>query len=537
MTAKDIRFDADARLRLIRGMDVLADAVKVTLGPRGRTVALDQDGGAPHLTKDGVTVAEQIELDDHFENLGAEMLRLVAATAHEEAGDGTTSAIVIAQAIAREGMNAVTLGHNPMEVKRGIEMAVTAADAHIREIARPADDRYWLTRVALIASNYDHAIAEILAEAIGRVGKDGIVIAEEGNSFETKLDVTEGMRLEAGLVSPHFITDPERMLCEFEAPYILIHHGKLEELAPLLPLLERIASQKKSLVIVAEDLGENVLTTLALNKLKAGLQVAVVRAPGFGKRRRALLDDLAALTDTAPICEELGTSLAHTSMENLGRAFRARISKDETIIVGVPGQADALDRRRTEIRAALSEAISGADRGPLERRLAALSGGVAVLRIGGRSDTEVRERKDRAVDAINAVHAAIAGGVVAGGGVALLKATKALEGLHPENHAQKVGINAVRKGLRAPLWQIAENAGEAGSVVAAKVLAHAKSYVGFDAQSCDYVDMFRAGIIDPALVVRTALRCGSSVAGLLITTQAVVVKRDEAKAEELTVAH
>ena len=492
------------------------------------------------MTKDGVTVAKQIELKDHFENLGAETLRLVLATAEEEAGDGTTTAIVITQAIAREGMNAVTLGHNPMDVKRGIELAVAAADANIKRSSRPVIDKNWLIRVGFIASNYDYPIAETIATAVERVGKDGVIIAEEGPSFETTLDVTQGIRLEAGYVSPHFVTDPERLLCELESPYVLIHYGKLDSLSPLLAILENVISQNKSLVLIAEDFSEEVLATLILNKRKAGLKLAAVKMPRFGESQRALLDDLAALTHTTPICEELGTSVANMSLDGLGRALTARISKDETIVVGVPGQSDAVEQRRREIKGALSKEISGTERRALEKRLAALSGGVAILRIGGQSDTEVRERKDRAVDAINAVKAAVGGGVVAGGGVALLRATNALESLRAENSAQKVGINAVRKGLRALLWQIAENAGDAGSVVAAKVIANAQSSVGFDAQTREYVDMFHAGIIDLAPVVRTALRCGSSVAGLLITTQAAVVVHDEteeARAESPTMTH
>lgn len=539
MTAKDIRFNDDARSRLMRGVEVLADAVRVTMGPRGRNVILEKSFGAPRSTKDGDTVAKDIELEDRFENIGAQMLREVAGKANDEAGDGTTTAIVLARAIAREGIKAVTVGLNPMEVKRGIDMAVAAADVHIGKLSRPVDTREAIVHVGMVASNGDEEIARMLADAIDRVGRDGAITVEEAQSLETELHVVEGMQFDRGYISPHFVTDAEKMVCELDRPRILLHEGKISTLQPLLPILEAVAKDGAPLLIVAEEVEGDALATLIVNKLRGGLKLAAVKAPGFGDRRKAMMDDLAVLVGTIVVRDELGMKLDSIGIDQLGRAKLVKITKDETILVGAGGQNEAIAARIAQIRAQLEEASSDYDRQKLEERLAALSGGVAVIRVGGTSESEVKERKDRVDDAVNAVRAAVAEGVVQGGGIALLDAIKALEPLKPANDEQKVGIDAVRRALEAPVRQIVENAGLAGSVIAGKLCERENPNIGLDARTGEFVDMFKAGIIDPTHVVRAALRCGSSVAALLVTTEAMVadhVEEERGSEQELAAA-
>jgi len=522
MTAKEVKLNDEARKLLMQGVETLADAVKVTMGPRGRNVVLEKSFGAPRSTKDGVTVAKEIEFENRFQNIGAQMLREVAGRAHDEAGDGTTTAIVLAQAIAREGIKAVTVGLNPMDVKRGIDMAVAAADNYIARLSRPVRKRAATLHVATVASNGDTEVAEMLSEAFDRVGRDGAVSVEEAQSFEMALDVVEGMQFDRGYISPHFATDTEKMTCELEAPRILLHEGKIDALQPILPLLEAVAKEGAPLLIIAEDVEGEALATLVVNKLRGGLKLAAVKAPGFGDRRKALLDDIAALTGTVVVRDELGIRLDSMTLDRLGRAKRATVTKDDTLLVGAGGQKKALDERMAQIRAEIAVATSDYDREKLEERLAALSGGVAVIRVGGTSEAAVRERKDRVDDALSAVRAALAEGVVPGGGTALLDAATALDDLKPANNEQKVGIEAVRRALEAPVRQIAENAGLPGSVVAGKLRERLNSQYGFDARNGQYVDMFKSGIIDPTKVVRTALRAGASVASLLVTTEAMV---------------
>lgn len=539
MTAKDIRFNDDARSRLMRGVEILANAVRVTMGPRGRNVVIEKSFGAPRSTKDGVTVAKEIELEDRFENIGVQMLREVAGRANDEAGDGTTTAIVLAQAIALEGIKAVTVGLNPIEVKRGIDMAVAAADAHIGKLSRPVNTRDAIVHVGLVASNGDEEIAGMLADAFDRVGRDGAITVEEAQSIETELDVMEGMQFDRGYMSPHFVTDAEKMVCELDRPRILLHEGKIGALQLLLPVLEAVAKDGAPLLIVAEGFEGDALATLIVNKLRGGLTLAAVKAPGFGDRRKAMMDDIAALVGTIVVRDELGLKLDSIGIDQLGRAKLVKITKDETVLVGAGGQEDAVAARIAQVRTELEDTTSDYDREKLEQRLAALSGGVAVIRVGGTSESEVKERKDRVEDAVNAVRAAIAEGVVQGGGVALLDAIKALEPLMPANHEQKVGIEAVRRALESPVRQIAQNAGLAGSMIAGKLRERKNPNTGFDARTGAYVDMFKAGIIDPTRVVRAALRCGSSVAALLVTTEAMVadhVEQTHSSGREQTVA-
>jgi chaperonin GroEL len=539
MTAKDIRFNDDARSRLMRGVEVLADAVRVTMGPRGRNVILEKSFGPPRSTKDGDTVAKDIELEDRFENIGAQMLREVAGKANDEAGDGTTTAIVLARAIAREGIKAVTVGLNPMEVKRGIDMAVTAADVHIGKLSRSVDTREAIVHVGMVASNGDEEIAGMLADAIDRVGRDGAITVEEAQSLETELHVVEGMQFDRGYISPHFVTDAEKMVCELDRPRILLHEGKISTLQPLLPILEAVAKDGAPLLIVAEEVEGDALATLIVNKLRGGLKLAAVKAPGFGDRRKAMMDDLAVLVGTIVVRDELGMKLDSIGIDQLGRAKLVKITKDETILVGAGGQDEAIAARIAQIRTQLEEASSDYDRQKLEERLAALSGGVAVIRVGGTSESEVKERKDRVDDAVNAVRAAVAEGVVPGGGIALLDAIKALEPLKPANDEQRVGIDAVRRALEAPVRQIVENAGLAGAVIAGKLRERENPNIGLDARTGEFVDMFKAGIIDPTHVVRAALRCGGSVAALLVTTEAMVadhVEEERGSEQELAAA-
>lgn len=524
MTAKDIIYRDDSRGRLMHGVELLAAAVRVTLGPRGRNVVLEQGSGAPRSTKDGVTVAREIELESHCANIGAMMLREVAGKVNDEAGDGTTTAVVLGHAIAREGVKAVTVGLNPMEVKRGIDAGIAAAIDYVEGLSRPVETRDSIHEVALVASNGDDPIANLIAEAFDRVGRDGAITIEQGQTIQTELDVTDGMRFDRGYISPYFVTDPEKMICELQQPRILLHAGKIDTLHPLLPLLEAVATKGVPLLIVAEEVAGEALATLIVNKVRGGLKLAAVTAPGYGDRRTALLDDIAALAGTTTVRDELGMKLDSLDIDQLGRAETVRITKDETVIVTASGRDEVVAARTAEIRRAIAEADSDFERNFLEGRLAALSGGVAVLRVGGNSETEAKERKDRVDDALNAVRAAAAEGVVIGGGVALLDAGKALDHLMPVNHEQKVGIDAVRRALEVPVRQIAENAGFAGSVIAGKLRERKNRRIGFDARTGGFVDMFEAGIVDPTRVVRAALRCGGSVAGLLVTTEAVIAE-------------
>jgi chaperonin GroEL len=527
MTAKDIRFDDDARGRLLKGMDLLADAVKVTLGPRGRNVAIEKGPGAPRWTKDGVTVAREIELEDHFENIGAQMLREVASRANDEAGDGTTTAIVLAQAILREGLKPVIVGIDPMEVKRGIDLAIDAVDHRITERSRPVETHEAIRQVAEVASNGDQEVATLIAEGMDRIGHDGAISVERAETLETSLEVVEGMQLDRGYLSPYFVTDQERMVCELGRPYVLLCEQRLSSVRPLVGILEEAAKAGAPLLIIADEVEGEALATLVVNKLRAGLKLAAIKAPGFGEQRKALLEDLAVLLGTEVIRQELGQKVENMSLARLGRARRATISRDKTLLVGTEGLADAIATRIAEIRAELREARSEDERARLERRLAALAGGVAVIRIGGGSEAETEERKDRVTDALNAVRAAIAEGVVPGGGAALLHASAALGAVRPASAEQELGVKAVRRALSAPLRQIVENAGLPGSYIVSRLLDQKDVSVGVDARNGGYVDMFEAGITDPTMVVRRALYCAGSIGGLLVATEAIIAEHTE----------
>jgi chaperonin GroEL len=533
MSAKQIHFDDDARRRLLHGIDALADAVKVTLGPRGRNVVIEQGPGAPRSTKDGVSVAREIELEDRFENMGALMLREVAERVNKDAGDGTTTAIVLAQAIAREGIKAVSVGLNPMDVKRGIDLAIEAADARIAELARPIKSREATLQVGLVASNGDAQVTEMLADAIERVGADGAITIESAQSIDTVLEIVEGMQLDRGYLSPHFVTDAEKMICEYENVRVLLHQGKIASLQPLLPILEACAKSSEPLLIVAEDIEGEALATLVLNKVRAGLKVVGVKSPGFGERQHALLDDLAVLVNTTVIRDELGVKLEHYSSDRLGRARRIQVMNDKTIVVGTGEQQERIAGRCEQIRYEIEQATSDYDREKLRERLAALSGGVAVIRVGGTSDSEVTERKDRIEDAVNAVKAAVADGIVPGGGASLIAAVPAVDVLRPRNREEKVGIQAVRRALQAPTRQLAENAGLTGSFIVGKLIDRQDPTIGLDVASGQFVNMYEAGLIDPARVVRAALRAAGSVSGLLVTTAAMVAEAPEANNHQL----
>jgi chaperonin GroEL len=530
MAAKDVRFGGDARHRMLRGVDILADAVKVTLGPKGRNVVLDKSFGAPRITKDGVTVAKEIELSDKFENMGAQMVREVASKTSDVAGDGTTTATVLAQAIVREGAKAVAAGMNPMDLKRGIDKAVHAVveelKKHSRKITTPAET----AQVGSIAANGDSEIGKMISEAMQKVGNEGVITVEEAKSIQTELDVVEGMQFDRGYVSPYFITNAEKMVAELDQPYILIHEKKLSGLQPMLPLLESVVQSGRPLLIVAEDVEGEALATLVVNKLRGGLKVAAVKAPGFGDRRKAMLEDIAILTGGQVISEDLGIKLENVTLNMLGKAKRVLIEKENTTIIEGTGKKDDIKGRCNQIRAQIEETTSDYDREKLQERLAKLAGGVAVIRVGGASEVEVKERKDRVDDAMHATRAAVEEGIVPGGGVALARASLILAQLRSDNDDQRFGIDIVRKALIAPLRQIAENAGEDGAVVSGKVLDHQEYNWGFDAQGGEFKDLVKAGIIDPTKVVRTALEDASSVAGLLVTTEAMVAEKPEKKA-------
>ena len=529
MAAKDVRFAVDARDRMLHGIDILANAVKVTLGPKGRNVVLDKSYGAPRITKDGVTVAKEIELPDKFENMGAQMVREVATRTSTEAGDGTTTATVLAQAIVREGVKAVAAGLNPMDLKRGIDLAVDAVVNDIRSRARKVTTNAEIAQVGAISANGDTEIGDMLARAMETVGNEGVITIEEAKSLATEMDVVEGMQFDRGYISPYFVTNAERMVAEFEDAYILLHEKKLSSLQAMLPVLEAAVQSSRPLLIIAEDVEGEVLATLVVNKLRGGLKIAAVKAPGFGDRRKAMLEDIAVLTGGQVISEDIGVKLENVTLDMLGRARRVRIDKENTTIIDGAGSKDDIQARTKQIRAQIEETTSDYDREKLQERLAKLAGGVAVIHVGGATEVEVKERKDRVEDAMHATRAAVEEGIVPGGGVALLYAIKALEALKPADNDQRVGIDIVRRALQAPARQIAINAGVDGSIVVGKLTDKDDPSWGFNAQTGEYGDLVQAGVIDPAKVVRIALQDAASVAGLLITTEAMVAEMPEKK--------
>jgi len=529
MAAKDVKFSADARERMLRGVDILANAVKVTLGPKGRNVVLDKSFGAPRTTKDGVTVAKEIELSDKFENMGAQMVREVASKTNDVAGDGTTTATLLTQSIVREGAKAVAAGMNPMDLKRGVDLAVEAVVGELRKRSKKVSSPNEVTQVGTISANGDLEIGRMISEAMQKVGNEGVITVEEAKSLETELDVVEGMQFDRGYLSPYFITNADKMICELENPYILLHEKKLSGLQAMLPLLESVVQSSRPLLIIAEDVEGEALATLVVNKLRGGLKVAAVKAPGFGDRRKAMLEDMAILTGGQVISEDLGIKLETVTVDMLGKAKKVVITKEETTIVDGAGKKKEIEGRCGQIRQQVEETTSDYDREKLQERLAKLAGGVAVIRVGGATEIEVKERKDRVEDAMNATRAAVEEGIVAGGGLALLNAVKVLSKVKPANDDQKVGVDIVRRALESPVRQIAENAGVEGSIVVGKLRDSKNDVLGYDAQNGKYVDMFKAGIIDPTKVVRTALQDAASVAGLLITTEAMVAEKPEKK--------
>jgi chaperonin GroEL len=532
MAAKDVRFSSDARDKMLRGVDILADAVKVTLGPKGRNVVIEKSFGAPRITKDGVTVAKEIELADRFENMGAQMVREVASKTNDIAGDGTTTATVLAQSIVREGAKAVAAGMNPMDLKRGIDMAAAEAVKDIQARAKKVQSSDEVAQVGTISANGDAEIGQMIARAMQKVGNEGVITIEEAKTAETELDVVEGMQFDRGYLSPYFITNAEKMIAELEDPYILIHEKKLSSLQAMLPILEAVVQTGKPLLIIAEDVEGEALATLVVNKLRGGLKIAAVKAPGFGDRRKAMLEDIAVLTAAQVISEDLGIKLETVTLDMLGRAKRVRIDKESTTIIDGAGQKKDIESRVAQIKAQVEETTSDYDREKLQERLAKLAGGVAVIRVGGATEVEVKEKKDRVDDALNATKAAVEEGIVPGGGVALLRAKAAVAKLTTDNPDVKAGINIVLRALEAPIRQIVENAGVEGSIVVGKILENKSITYGFNAQTEEYVDMLQAGIVDPAKVVRTALQDAASVAGLLVTTEAMVAEapRKEAAA-------
>ena len=525
MAAKDVKFDTDARNRMLKGVNILADAVKVTLGPKGRNVVLDKSFGAPRITKDGVSVAKEIELEDKFENMGAQMVKEVASRTNDEAGDGTTTATVLAQAIVREGMKSVAAGMNPMDLKRGIDLATAKVVEAIKAAARDVSDSDEVAQVGTISANGEREIGRQIADAMQKVGNEGVITVEENKGLETETDVVEGMQFDRGYLSPYFVTNSDKMTVELEDAIILLHEKKLSSLQPMVPLLEQVIQSQKPLLIIAEDVEGEALATLVVNKLRGGLKIAAVKAPGFGDRRKAMLQDLAVLTGGQVISEDLGMKLESVTMDMLGSAKKVSITKDETTVVDGAGEKAEIEARVAQIRNQIEETTSDYDREKLQERVAKLAGGVAVIRVGGMTEVEVKERKDRVDDALNATRAAVQEGIVVGGGVALVQGAKKLEGLTGDNNDQNVGISIVRKALEAPLRQIAENAGVDGSVVAGKIRESDDLKFGFNAQTEEYGDMFSFGVIDPAKVVRTALQDAASIAGLLITTEAMVADK------------
>jgi chaperonin GroEL len=524
MVAKDVKFSGEARERMLRGVETLANAVKVTLGPKGRNVVLDKSFGAPRITKDGVTVAKEIELEDKFENMGAQMVREVAQKTNDQAGDGTTTATVLAHAIVKEGAKAVAAGMNPMDIKRGIDLAVKAVVADIKSRAKKVGSSSEVAQVGTISSNGDTSVGKMIAEAMQKVGNEGVITVEEAKSLGTEVEIVEGMQFDRGYVSPYFITNAEKMVAELEDAYVLLHEKKLSQLQAMLPLLEAVVQSGKPLLIVAEDIEGEALATLVVNKLRGGLKVAAVKAPGFGDRRKAMLEDIGVLTGGQLIAEDLGIKLENVTPAMLGRAKKVVIDKEKTTIVDGAGKKKDIEARVNQIKAQIEETTSDYDREKLQERLAKLAGGVAVIRVGGATEVEVKEKKDRVEDALNATRAAVEEGIVAGGGVALLRAKKAIGKLRSDNPDAQAGINIVLKALEAPLRQIAENSGHEGSIVVNKILESKSETYGFDAQTENYVDMFDKGIVDPAKVVRAALQDAASVAGLLVTTEAMVAE-------------
>ena len=530
MAAKDVKFGRDARERILRGVDILADAVKVTLGPKGRNVVIDKSFGAPRITKDGVSVAKEIELKDKFENMGAQMVKEVASKTNDIAGDGTTTATVLAQAIVREGMKSVAAGMNPMDLKRGIDLAVTKVVENLKSRSKDVAGSNEIAQVGIISANGDREVGEKIAEAMERVGKEGVITVEEAKGLEFELDVVEGMQFDRGYLSPYFITNPDKMTVELDNPYILIHEKKLSNLQSMLPILEAVVQSGRPLLIIAEDIEGEALATLVVNKLRGGLKVAAVKAPGFGDRRKAMLEDIAILSKGEMISEDLGIKLENVTLGMLGQAKRVSIDKDNTTIVDGAGEADAIKARVEAIRTQIDNTTSDYDREKLQERLAKLAGGVAVIKVGGASEVEVKEKKDRVDDALHATRAAVEEGIVPGGGTALLYATSALEGLTGENDDQTRGIDIIRKALFAPVRQIAQNAGHDGAVVSGKLLDGNDPTLGFNAATDTYENLVAAGVIDPTKVVRAALQDAASVAGLLITTEAAICDAPEDKA-------
>jgi chaperonin GroEL len=525
MSAKDVKFAHDAREKMLKGVDILADAVKVTLGPKGRNVVIEKSFGAPRTTKDGVTVAKEIELEDKFENMGAQMVREVASKTNDLAGDGTTTATVLAQAIVREGARSVAAGANPMDLKRGIDLAVSTVVTSLGEKSRKITSNDEIAQVGTVSANGDTEIGRMIAEAMQKVGNDGVITVEEAKSLETELDVVEGMQFDRGYVSPYFVTNADKMTVELEDPYLLIHEKKLSGLQPMLPLLEAVVQTGKPLLIVAEDVENEALATLVVNKLRGGLKIAAVKAPGFGDRRKAMLEDIATLTGGSVISEDLGIKLENVTLGMLGQAKKVTIDKDNTTIVNGAGKKADIEARIRQIKTQIEETTSDYDREKLQERLAKLAGGVAVIKVGGATEVEVKERKDRVDDALHATRAAVEEGIVPGGGVALLRALTSLDTLKVDNEDQKTGVNIIRRALQAPARQIAQNAGEDGSVIVGKILENESYNWGYDAQTGAYVDLVGKGIIDPAKVVRTALQDAASVASLLITTEAMIAEK------------
>jgi chaperonin GroEL len=522
MAAKQVQFSTDAREKMLRGVNVLANAVKVTLGPKGRNVVIQKSFGAPRSTKDGVSVAKEIELEDAFENMGAQMIREVASKTNDKAGDGTTTATVLAQSIVQEGLKAVAAGMNPMDLKRGIDKAVTAVLADIKDSSRKVSANSEIAQVGTISANGDSEVGDMIAKAMEKVGNEGVITVEEAKTAETELDVVEGMQFDRGYLSPYFITNADKMEVQLEEPLILLFEKKLSSLQAMLPILEAVVQSGRPLLIIAEDIEGEALATLVVNKLRGGLRVAAVKAPGFGDRRKAMLEDIAVLTGGQVISEDLGIKLENVTLDMLGKAKKVTITKDDTTIVDGTGEKDAIEARIGQIKKQIEDTTSDYDKEKLQERLAKLAGGVAVIRVGGSTEVEVKEKKDRVDDALNATRAAVEEGIVPGGGIALLKATRALEGLKGDNADQTAGIAIIRRAIQAPIRQIVENAGVEGSIVVGKVLENPSATYGFNAQTEEYVDMIQAGVIDPAKVVRTALQDAASVAGILITTEAAV---------------
>jgi len=529
MAAKDVKFGTDARTRMLRGVNILADAVKVTLGPKGRNVVIEKSFGAPRITKDGVTVAKEIELSDKFENMGAQMVREVASKTNDVAGDGTTTATVLAQSIVREGTKAVAAGLNPMDLKRGIDKAVEKVVEHLAQLSKDISSENEVAQVGTISANGEREIGDMISKAMQKVGKEGVITVEEAKGLETELEVVEGMQFDRGYLSPYFVTNSEKMVTELDDPYILIHEKKVSNLQSMLPVLEAVVQSNRPLLIIAEDVEGEALATLVVNKLRGGLKVAAVKAPGFGDRRKAMLEDIAIVTGGQVISEDIGIKLENVTLDMLGQAKKVSITKDDTTIIDGAGAKNEIEARCGQIRAQVEETTSDYDREKLQERLAKLAGGVAVIRVGGATETEVKERKDRVDDALAATRAAVEEGVVPGGGVALLYASRALGGLKVENDDQETGVAIIRRALEAPVRQIAENSGVDGAVVAGKLLEGKDEAWGYNAQTGEYVDMLKAGVIDPTKVVRTALQDAASVASLLITTEAMVAEKPDDK--------